>query len=163
MNIIRAVSQVALALLIGTCLAAAQSPQPASSLPAGTAIPIHFPHTLDAANLKVGDAVIAKTDQSILGAGGLRIPRGSQLIGSVVEVQPLASPSDRSELAIKFDSLHVRDRSIPVHVALRALASFVDSYSTRSPAVDNGYPESSVYRQVGGDYFYPGDVKSVFQ
>jgi len=156
MNITMAVSRAALSLVFCTCLAAAQSPQPASSLPAGTAIPVHFPHALDAANLKVGDAVVVKTDQTILGAGGLRIPRGSQLVGSVVEVQPLAS--NHSELAVKFDSLRVRGRSIPIHVALRALASFVDSYGTRSPVVDNGYPESSVYRLVGGDYFYPGDV-----
>jgi len=158
MKISVAISRAVLSLIFCSCAAAAQSPQPVSSLPAGTAIPVHFPHALDAANLKVGDAVVAKTDQTILGPSGLRIPRGSQLTGTVMEVQPQASSSDHSELAIKFDSLHVRDRAIPVRVALRALASFVDSYGTRSPVVDNGTPDGSVYRQVGGDYFYQGDV-----
>ena len=52
----------------------------------------------------------------------------------------------------------MRDHDYAIQVALRALASFVDSYSIHSPAVDNGYQENSVYRQVGGDYFYQGDV-----
>jgi hypothetical protein len=158
MKIYVRLTQVALSLASCCCLAAAQAPPPALSLPAGTAIPITFPHTLDAAKLKVGDAVTTKTDQVILGSGGAPIPRGSQLMGSVVEVQPSKSSADPSELAIKFETLKVRDQVFTIHVALRALASFVDSYSTRSPAVDNGYPESSVYRQVGGDYFYPDDV-----
>jgi hypothetical protein len=139
-------------------LAAAQEPDTSLSLPAGTAIPVSFGHTLDASKLKVGDPIVVKTDQRILLAGGQRIPRGAKLVGSVVEVQTLISAGSPSELAIKFDTLQARDRSFPVHVALRALASFVDSYSTRSPVVDNGYPNDSVYRQVGGDYFYPNDT-----
>jgi hypothetical protein len=145
-------------LLICLGLGGAQEPETNLSLPAGTAIPVSFGHTLDAAKLKVGDPIIAKTDQRILLAGGQRIPRGAKLVGSVVAAQPLISSGGPSELAIKFDSLHVRDRSFPIHVALRAVASFVDSYSTRSPVVDHGYPNDSVYRQVGGDYYYPNDT-----
>jgi hypothetical protein len=139
------------------CLAAAQAPETYLSLPVGTAIPVSFTKTLDAAKLKVGDPVIAKTDQVII-AGGQRISRGAQLIGTVVEAQPMTSAGGASELAIKFDTLRVRDQAFAIHIALRAIASFIDSYSTRSPAVDNGYPENSVYRQVGGDHFYRNDT-----
>jgi hypothetical protein len=158
MKICVVLTQVALTLTFCGCFAATQTPQPGLSLPAGTAIPISFPHTINAAKLKVGDAVITKTDQMVLGSGGERIPRGSKLVGSVVEVQPSRSSTDPSELAIRFETLRVRDQVFPIHVALRALASFVDSYSTRSPAIDHGYPDDSVYRQVGGDYFYLQDV-----
>jgi hypothetical protein len=139
-------------------LGAAQEPETYSPLPVGTAIPVTFTHTLDALKLKVGDPIIAKTDQVIILAGGQRIPRGAKLIGSVIEVQPMISSGGPSELAIKFGTLRLRDRSFSIHVAIRAMASFVDSYSTRSPAVDHGYPNDSVYRQVGGDYFYPNDT-----
>jgi hypothetical protein len=139
-------------------LGAAQEPKTNLSLPPGTAIPVTFAHTLDAAKLKAGDPVVAKTDQRIILAGGERIPRGAKLVGSVVQAQPLISSGGPSELAIKFDTLQSRDQNFSIHVAIRALASFVDSYSTRSPAVDHGYPNDSVYRQVGGDYFYPNDT-----
>jgi hypothetical protein len=147
-----------LSLMFCSGLAAARDPQPSIALPAGTSIPVTFPHTLDAAKLKAGDPIIAKTDQVVLGPGGERIKSGSQIVGTVVEIQSSGSPSAPSELAIRFDTLHVGDQTLPIRVSLRALASFLDYYSNRSPVVDNGYPQSSVYRQVGGDYFYQGDV-----
>ena len=151
---------IAVLLSLVSCfrLSAVQESKTDLSLPPGTAIPVTFTHTLDAAKLKVGDPIIAQTDQMIIIAGGQRIPRGAKLVGRVVEAQPMISSGGPSELAIKFDSLNVRDRSFLIHVAIRAMASFVDSYSTRSPAVDHGYPNDSVYRQVGGDYFYPNDT-----
>lgn len=147
--------QLCLAFCFG--LGAAQVSETSLSLPAGTAIPVIFPHTLDAAKLNAGDPIVANTDQVIIVTGGQPIPRGARLIGNVVDIHRSISSSGPSDLAIKFDTLQVRDRSFSIHVAIRAVASFVDSYSTRSPTVDNGYPESSVYRQVGGDYFYPND------
>jgi hypothetical protein len=154
MKICAVPEQVALSIAFCCSLAAAQIPKPALSLPGGTAIPITFPHTLDAAKLKVGDAVITKTDQVILGPGGERIPRGSKLVGSVVDVQPPKTSTDPSELAIKFETLNVRAQAFPIHVALRAVASFVLSYSSTSPAADYGSLDSDLYRQVGGDYFF---------
>jgi hypothetical protein len=137
---------------------AARNRQPALTLPAGTAIPVTFPHTLDAAKLKAGDTFIAKTDQVVLGPGGERIKGGSPIVGTVVDVQSPTNPAGSSELAIRFDSLRVGEQTLSIHVSLRAIASFLDYYSNRSPVIDNGYPENSVYRQVGGDYFYQGDV-----
>ena len=151
-------TQLALSLVFSCSWSGAQTSEPTLVLPPGTAIPITFVHTLNSAKLKVGDAVITKTDQEILKPDGDRIPRGSELIGSVVNVGASPSSANPSLLAIKFDTLRVHGQSFPLHVGLRALASFADSYSSRSPAVDNGYPETSVYRQVGGDYFYRNDV-----
>ena len=148
-------TQAALFWAFCCSLAAAQVSQPALSLPAGTAIPITFPHALDGGKLRVGDAVITKTDQVILGSEGERIPRGSKLVGTVVEVQPSKASTDPSELAIKFETLSVGDQAFPIHVALRALASFVLANSSASPAADYGSLDSDLYRQVGGDYFFP--------
>ena len=158
MKIPIAAINVMLGLALCSGIAAGRTPQPALPLPAGTAIPVTFPHAFDATKLKVGDALTVKTNQVILTSGGERIRSGSQLTGSVVEIHASVASTDPSELAIRFDALHVGDQVFPVHVALRALASFVDSYSAHSPAIDNGYPDNSVYRQVGGDYFYQGDV-----
>jgi len=142
------VTQLALVLVFCCGVAAAQAAPAELTLPTGTAIPITFPHTLDASNLKVGDAVVTKTDQVILAPDGARIPRGSQLAGSVVEAGP-------SELAIRFDTLTSRGRTYRVHVALRALVSFVLSLDSHSPAADYGSLDWDLYRQVGGNYFFP--------
>jgi len=158
MKIWAGTAQMVLSLAFCCGLAAAPASQKALSLPVGTVIPVTFPHTIDSAKLKVGDTVMVKTDQVIFGAGGERIRSGSQLVGSVVEVQSPGPSTGPSELAIRFETLRMRDHAFPIRVALRALASFVNSQNTRSPVVDNGYPNSGVYRQVGGDYFYPGDT-----
>jgi hypothetical protein len=152
-----AATSAILSLVFCTGLAA-RDPQPSLALPVGTAIPVTFPHTLDAAKLKAGDTIIAKTDQVVLGPGGERIKSGSQIIGTVVDVRTPGNVTTPSELAIRFDTLRSGDQSLAIRVSLRALASFLDYYSNNSPVVDNGYPENSVYRQVGGDYFYKGDV-----
>ena len=136
-------------------LAAAQASQPTLSLPPGTAIPITFTQALDGAKLKLGDTVTTKTDQVIIGSNGERIPRGSKLLGSVIEVQPQKTSTDRAELAIKFETLSFRDQSLHIHVALRAMASFVIVSSSTSPAADYGSLDSDLYRHVGGDYFFP--------
>lgn len=153
-----AATSAILSLVFCSGLAAARDPQPSLGLPVGTAIPVTFPHTLDAAKLKVGDTIIAKTDQVVLGPGGERIKSGSQIVGTVVDVQSSGNAAAPSELAIRFDTLRAGDQTLAIRVSLRALASFLDYYSNRSPVVDNGYPDNSVYRQVGGDYFYQGDV-----
>ena len=141
-------TQLVLALIFCRGVVAAQAAPAELTLPAGTAIPITFPHTLDASNLKAGDAVVTKTDQVILAPDGTRIPRGSQLTGIVVE-------ASQSALAIRFETLASRGRTYHVHAALRALASFVLSLDSHSPAADYGSLDWDLYRQVGGNYFFP--------
>jgi hypothetical protein len=125
--------------------------------PPGTAIPVMFSHTLDSARVKPGDPIVAKTTQIIVLPSGERIPRGAKLAGQIVAAN-LNTSNGPSQLAIRFDTLEYRDRSVSIRVGLRAMASFVDSYGTSSPIVDHGYPDNSVYGQVGGDYFLPGDT-----
>lgn len=148
MNKYGVLTQWALALIFFCGVAAAQAAPAELKLPAGTAIPITFPHTLDASNLKVGDAIVTRTDQVIFAPDGARIPRGSQLAGTVVE-------AGQSGLAIRFETLTSRGRTYHVHVALRALASFVLSLDSHSPAADYGSLDWDLYRQVGGNYFFP--------
>ena len=133
------------ALLLASCGSVfAQTSPAALTLTAGTAIPITFPRTLDASKLRAGDMVTVRTDQVIVASLGERVPRSSKLTGTVVKAYSSGASNDPSELAVKFDTLNVREQAFPIHVALRALASFVLSYGRASPAADYGSLESDL-------------------
>jgi len=126
-------------------------------LPSGTAVPIVFSHTLDASKLKVGDFIQAKTTQVILLPGGERIPRGAKLDGKIVAGRPLTSQGP-SELSFRFDTLAYRNKSVPVQMRVRAMASFVDSSSVMFALIDYGNQDNSLFGQVGGDTYIPNDA-----
>src|ERR1700748_2029492 len=91
------IATTALAL---TGFAAAQNNQQnASQLVAANAILLH---ALDAKTIKQGDAVTAKLTQTVHIAGGKELPRNTQLIGHVDEVQP-ALNNGASKVVLTFD------------------------------------------------------------
>jgi hypothetical protein len=135
--------QKMLALKIGTlvlgvanltfCAAAASVATQPQSLPAATAVPVRFAHTLDAKRAKVGDTVTAKTMQVILLPGGASIEKGTVVVGHVVAVQPFhfdPTPyvhQSPSLISIHFDKLQRGDSVIPVNLSVRAIANTMDS------------------------------------
>jgi plastocyanin len=94
------IATTALAL---TAFAAAQSTQgdtaSASQLVAANAALVH---ALDAKTAKQGDTVTAKLTESAHIAGGTTLPRNTQLIGHVNEVQPSANKG-LSKVVLTFD------------------------------------------------------------
>jgi hypothetical protein len=97
----------------------------ALTLPAETAIPVMFTHTVDAKKAKAGDVVTARTMQVVLLPNGEQLPKGALVTGHVVEAQPFKfdqtpyAVQQPSSLAIQLD--HVADNQAAV--AVRALAS----------------------------------------
>jgi hypothetical protein len=85
-------------------------------------------NTLDVKNAKVGDQVVLKTTQAVKQAGQVVIPKGTQLIGRVTEVQQRAKNGAASKLGLVFDRLQNRDLSIPI------VASIVSITNVRSAA-----------------------------
>lgn len=128
-----------------------------NAAPVGTAFPVVFTHTINAADAKMGDTVTTKTTQVVILPTGDRIPQGSELIGTIVESHP-HSPNEPSELAIRFETLLSAGSKSAIRVRLRAMASFVDSYSARSALVQYDTPDNSLYSQVGGDTYFPYDA-----
>jgi len=123
-------------------------------VPARTAIPIIFSHTLDSRKAKVGDAVNAKTTQVVTLPSGEEIPKNSSVLGHVIASEGIAHGTSASKLAVRFDSIIVKKQSIPVRVFVRVLASPNESYAAMGPTpyVGSDYLETTTL--IGGDYFY---------
>jgi len=133
----------------------------AATIPASTAIPVRFTHTVDAAKAKSGDVVKAQTLQPIVLPDGSSLARGTLVIGHVVEVHPYVEDrtpygkSSLSVLAIHFDRAVDKTVSIPLNVSMRALADRVASDKASSPVY--GLDDNvGTMQLVGGDHYTPG-------
>jgi hypothetical protein len=137
-------------------------------VPSGTAIPVVFTRTVNAAKAKPGEAVTAKTMQVVRLPDGKAIPSGTILIGHVVESRPFAFDSTPyavqkpSYISIHFDQLAEKNgATIPVSLAVRALSSSnvvsdASFYNFRDET-----DRSGTRTLIGGDRFEGGD-KQVF-
>jgi hypothetical protein len=117
---------LALALALPSTVAAAQT------IPDGTVLPVMLNPTLDARHSKPGQKITGRIKQDVPLPGGSNIPRNSTIVGEVVSTTPAASSSP-SRLAIKFDSVLVKGRQIPIIAHLRALASMTEVFEARMP------------------------------
>jgi len=139
----------------------------AATIPASTAIPIRFTHTIDSARAKPGDLVTAQTIQAVVLPDGVNIARGAQLIGHVVEAHPYVfdpAPYVKqtpSVLTIHFDRIVDRGASIPLCVSVRALADPITSDQANSPTREFEGDSPGTMILIGGDQFTPGS-RTVF-
>lgn len=75
-------------------------------------------HTLDTKSAKQGEAVMARLDDSVTTAGGVKLEKGTQLTGTVTEVEA-ASNGGPSSLTLVFTTAQTKDgKQIPVKVTL---------------------------------------------
>jgi len=126
-------------------------------VPAKTAIPVVFTHTVDSRKAKAGDAVTAKTMQIVRLPSGQEIPRNSELIGHVVEVEPVAHNSSPAKLSVQFESVVVNKQSFPIRVFVRAMAAPNESYDAMHPTGPVGADVPETINLIGGDYTYIED------
>ncbi len=132
----------------------------AQELPAGTVLPVMLSTTLDSARSKPGEEITARLSQEVLLAAGQRIPAGAKIHGRVVE-SSLAANSAPARLSVRFDSLSVSGRQVPILASLRAVASMQDVFDAQLPwnTFDDYGTSSSDWNtvQVGGAAVYRGD------
>jgi hypothetical protein len=163
--------QKMLALKIGTlafgvanlafCANAASVPAPPESLPAATAVPVSFVHSVDAKKAKVGDTVTAKTMQVVLLPGGASIDKGTVVVGHVVAVQPFhfdPTPyvhQSPSLISIHFDKLQKGDSVIPVNLSVRAIANTMDSREASYPHSNVDADPVGTMTLIGGTTYSP--------
>ena len=94
-----------------------------SSLSAATMVQAQLESALDVRNAKVGDQVVLKTTQAIKQNGEVVVPKGSNLIGHVTEVQQRARNGAASKLGLVFDKLQGRDISTPITATIVSITN----------------------------------------
>ena len=101
-------------------------------------------NTLDAKNAHVGDEVILKTTQSTT-IDGLKIPKGTRLIGRVTDVQQRAKNGAASRLGLLFDQIENRGQTTPITATIVSIVNTNTAPSIDEP-VDMGLSGSTSSR-----------------
>lgn len=135
--------------------ATAQNGQANAGLASGTAFNAALSSPLDSKKCKPGDAVNARTTEAVKSEGKTVIPKGSKLVGHVTQASVRAKGETESALGIVFDKAILKNgQEIPLHVAIRALASAQGTASMAGDEVDTmGGPSGSAAggsRAIGG-------------
>ena len=147
-----------LVFLNGLIAAAAAAP---ITLSAPTVIPVRIVKAVDANKARSGDPVTAKTLQIIFLPGGGSVPKGTTLLGHVVEAQPLqidSTPYARQKpslLSIHFDRIVNGDLILNVNLSVRAVADPIDSEQAARPQYLDEEDARGIMRLIGGGEFDP--------
>jgi hypothetical protein len=104
-----------------------------TAVPQGTAFPVRFLHSVDSKSAQPGDRVTAKILQVVFLPEGQRLPKGTLLVGHVVNAQPYHVNSEpyarqkASSISIHFDEIVNGDQRLPVNLSVRAIANTLQS------------------------------------
>lgn len=156
-------TKLLLALLVTSSACFAQAAQPATAaveLTAPATLPIVFTSSISAKSARAGEPFTAKITQAVDLADGGRIPRGARVTGHVLAASPFVcdtTPYVRqkaSTLTIRFDSIEVEHRSVPLNITVRAMATPIASRDAQIPINHDIDPSGSTV-QIGGDQRYP--------
>jgi hypothetical protein len=125
-------------------------------VPPGTILPIRLNSSLSSSKSTANQVISARIMQDVPLPGGAKIPEGSQVFGTIVQVNAARSGSP-AEISLRFDTLRTAHHSFPITTNLRAIAGFMEILNAQTPPIGPG--ESDVYRwlttvQVGGDVVY---------
>jgi len=101
-------------------------------------------NTLDARSAKVGDEIILKTTQSAT-LDGLKIPKGTRLIGRVTDVQQRAKNGAASRLGLLFDQIENRGQTTPISATIVSIVNTNTAANIAEP-VDLGMSGSTSSR-----------------
>jgi hypothetical protein len=131
----------------------------AAVLPASTAVPVQFTHTIDAGKIAPGATVIARSIQAVSLPDGQVLPKGASVVGHVVESRPFIfdpkpyATQQPSYLSIHFDKIVAKGLEMALNVSVRALADPFASYEASTPHFLDETDTSGTMVQIGGDQF----------
>lgn len=110
-----------------------------SQVQAGNLIYAELTKSIDAKKAKVGDEVVAKTDQAVLSNGKVVAPKGTKILGHVTEVKQHTKDQPQSELGIVFDHMVLKDgNQVPISLSLQAIGSGQTAASSSQNDQDYG-------------------------
>jgi hypothetical protein len=148
-------SRISAFLLLASAVAAN-----AATLPGQTAVPVVFTKTVNAAKVKTGDTVTAKTMQVIVLPDGSQLPKGTLVTGHIVEARGFKyddtdyAVQQPSYLAIKMDTV---GSATPVVASVRALASAFSAEDAQTPQRTDDTDTLGTVVLVGGAHYSPID------
>lgn len=128
-----------------------------NAIPSGTILPLRLSSSLNSEKSKPGQAITARIMQDVPLAAGSAIHAGTRVVGHVVSVTPANGGS--AEVSLRFDTLMLSNRMVPITTNLRALASMMEVQDAELPksGPDEGTPSTAwTTVQVGGDVVYRG-------
>jgi len=158
---VRLTRWVALAGLLLPGSLALANPGQAESIPPSTAIPVIFTQTLEAGKAGPGATVIARTSEAVYLPGGQILPRGTTLIGHVVESSPFHfnpapyAVQTPSSLAVHFDKVGEGSSAFPVSLRARAIAGPVAAHEAGIPHYRDETDMTGTRILIGGSEFSP--------
>lgn len=129
-----------------------------NAIPSGTILPLQLSTTIRSKDARPGQTVTARIRQDVPLSPSGKIPANSRVIGQIVAVTP-ASHSHPGQVTVRFDTVIVGKRRIPVVTDLRALANMMNVSQAQIPMAgpDRGTSEADwVTEQIGGDLNYHG-------
>ena len=134
-----------------------RGPHAQAAVPTGTVLPVSLNTSISSARSKPEQVIKAKITQDVPLGKRSRIRAGTEVIGHVVDVIP-ASRDTRAKIVIRFDTLRLARRVIPVKTNARALASLLEVEDAQTPkSSDEATPATSwTTVQVGGEVVYRG-------
>ena len=131
-----------LAILLAVGSYAQKQARPTAS--ANSNLQAQLQHTIDAKNAHVGDEVILKTTQSAT-LDGVKIPKGSRLIGRVTDVQQRAKNGAASRVGLLFDQIENRGQTTPITATIVSIVNTNTAAAIDEP-LDMGMSSSTSSR-----------------
>jgi hypothetical protein len=101
----------------------ADEPSGATTFAAGTVISVELTSSLDSKKLKQGDAVNARTVETLKSTDGRTIiPRGTKITGHVIEASVKGAGQSEASLGLAFENAVMKNgEQMPLHVTIQAL------------------------------------------
>lgn len=116
----------------------------ASLLQAGTGLEAELQSVIDVRKNAVGDEVVLKTTKSIKQNGEVIVPKGTNLVGRITEVQKKSKESSVSRVGMVFDRIQGKGVDAPVNLSIvsmfaaKANAAASDLFAADATAMGSG-------------------------
>jgi hypothetical protein len=135
--------------------AATDSRTPAQSQQAAqvqaTSLSAELTKGVDTKKAKVGDEINAKTTSDAKMPDGTALPKGTKLVGNVVDVTPRSKAQKNSHLVISLSHAVTKDgHDLPIHAAVTSVSAPVMPQSMDAPAPGGGMPSGGGAAASGG-------------
>jgi hypothetical protein len=78
---------------------------------------------LDSTSARQGDSVVLKTRETVKTPDGTEIPKGSELVGHVINVRPHSQDAENAQITLQFDRAELKGgQSLPIESVLESVA-----------------------------------------